>query len=181
MKEKPHRPARPHPEPPRELTAHQLWWRLGGRAVAALVVAVLLVFVLNRPHVLTGEERGVLRAYEEIRAALAGDDLGLAKVAAGKMAEAFRDRAPSAAPARKLAASVTLREARLAFKDLSTDALRLARGQAGYHVARCPGEQCTEKCDGCPMHEFSPCVQTNTTVENPFMGRAHLRCGVINQ
>jgi hypothetical protein len=147
----------------------------------ALALALVLVFGLNRPHRLTDEERGVLRAYEDIRAALSSDDLVAAKVAAVKMAENFRDRSSTAEPAQHLAASATLHQARRAFKVLSEETLPLAYHQSGYYIARCPGQQCMEKCNGCPMSEFSPWVQVSTAIENPFMGRAHPHCGVIAQ
>jgi hypothetical protein len=79
----------------------------------------------------------------------------------------------------RFAAAADLKAARLAFVELSEDAIRLARGHEGYFLVRCPIQNCPEPCKGCPMAHYGPWVQVAPEVANPYMGRAHLRCGVI--
>ena len=152
---------------------------IGIGLLVALVASFAIVFGMRHPHTLTLEEHGILNAYESVRVALARDDLPAARESAAKMAEQFADRALTAEPARKISDAGALGDARAAFKDLSSDAVSLARGQSGYFIAHCPIENCPEPCRGCPMDRFGPWVQVSTKIENPYMGRAHSRCGII--
>jgi hypothetical protein len=147
--------------------------------VVALVLACALVFGMGRTRLLTEEGKGVLAGYEKVRAALADDALEPAKQAAADLALRFADRRPTAQPAQEIAAAADLKAARLAFVELSEDAIRLARGHEGYFLVRCPIQNCPEPCKGCPMAHYGPWVQVAPEVANPYMGRAHLRCGVI--
>lgn len=107
---------------------------------------------------LTDAQKQLLAGYETIRAALATDDLDGAKTAAAALSEL-----PAAA---QLAKADSLNSARVAFKKLSNQAVRLAKGQAGYYVAHCP-------------MAGSDWVQTTTKLSNPYLGPKMATCGHI--
>ena len=102
-------------------------------------------------------ERSFLADYEQIRAALAADDLPAARAAAASL--------PAAKP---IATATDLTTARKAFKQLSAQAVSLARGQPGYFVAHCsmfPGG--------------ADWVQTTEELANPYWGRSMPHCGTL--
>lgn len=115
---------------------------------------------------LTPKDREVLAAYEKIRAALASDDLLVAKRTAGKLADAVKPGSPSDkpsvffAPAKALADCTALDHAREAFAALSRPAIALAGNVAGFYVLTSP------------MAGGSDWLQTNPEVDNPYLGRA---------
>jgi hypothetical protein len=107
---------------------------------------------------LTDAQKQLLSGYENVRAALAADDLAAAKTAAATL-----DGLPAAA---QLAKADSLNSARVAFKKLSDQAVQLAKGQAGYYVAHCP-------------MAGSGWVQTTTRISNPYLGPKMATCGSI--
>jgi hypothetical protein len=121
-----------------------LWAVLG----AALVQAASL----------SDSDKQFLGRYENIRAALAADDLAAAKTAAVDFGE---EGAP-------LAKSNSLKEARAAFERLSAKAKELAAGQSGYYVVNCPMLK-------------KDWVQTSEKIANPYYGKEMLSCGEIKK
>lgn len=107
---------------------------------------------------LTEAQEHFLSGYEAVRAALAADDLDAAKTAAVALTDS--------PPAASLAKAPSLNAARVAFKKLSAEAVRLAHGQNGYYVATCS------------MVE-SDWVQTTKGISNPYLGKQQATCGQI--
>jgi len=103
-------------------------------------------------------DRQFLAAYEKVRSALAGDDLGGAKAAAGNLGD---DGAA-------LAKSSSLKEARVAFEKLSDRAKQLVAGQPGYYVVNCPMLR-------------KDWVQTSEKIGNPYGGKEMASCGEIKK
>ena len=119
--------------------------------------------------------RTAMGEYESIRAALAADDLRSAQKASTKLAETLKTAPPKdpASPMQSSAESIksapALDKARQAFKTMSVSAIRLTDGVSGYHVINCP------------MTPNGDWVQTNTTVDNPYMGKIMHDCGVVKK
>lgn len=107
---------------------------------------------------LTDQNKQFLAAYDQVRHALVADDLAGAKTAAVDLG----------ASGTAVANSTSLDEARSAFTKVSTEAEKLAAGQAGYYVMHCP----MKKADW---------VQTNSKVENPYGGKEMLSCGEVKK
>ena len=107
---------------------------------------------------LSDKDKQFLAAYEKVRSALADDNLGGAKTAAGNLGD---DGAP-------LAKSNSLKEARVAFEKLSDKAKRLVAGQSGYYVVNCPMLK-------------KDWVQTTETIGNPYYGKEMASCGEIKK
>ena len=125
---------------------------------AAPVVAT--AFAQQPAAPLTAEHQTFLSQYEGVRAALASDDLDAAKKAASSL---------TGDTAKAIAGADSLKTAREAFKSLSKEALKIAKGQPGYFHAHCPmvpGKQ-------------GDWVQTNKTINNPYFGKSMLKCGEI--
>ncbi|HLP09888.1 MAG TPA: hypothetical protein VK178_17140 [Opitutaceae bacterium] len=123
----------------------------------ALLLALSLLAVTGHAAPLADADRAFLAAYEKVRAALATDDLPAARVAAEAIPEA-----------KAVAGASDISTARKAFKQLSTKAVALARGQPGYYVAHCsmfPGG--------------ADWVQTTDAISNPYWGKSMPRCGEI--
>lgn len=98
-----------------------------------------------------------LAGYEQIRVALADDQLATA-----------RDAAKALPEAKAIAEAKSISDARKAFKALSARAVTLARGQPGYFIAHCtmfPGG--------------ADWVQTTDQVSNPYWGKSMPHCGEI--
>jgi hypothetical protein len=156
------------------------WRRLSWIFFIVIVAGLALVFLIissSLPRKLTAEDNLILGQYEAIRVALAHDDLPLARKAASGMAERFSER-PVRTAAQSLTASDSLESARWSFKTLSAAAVKIAKGNGGYYVMHCV-VPCPEDCRQCPMERFGEWVQMSPTVENPFMGKASIRCGKI--
>ncbi len=101
--------------------------------------------------------RHFLATYEQIRAALAADDLPAAREAARPLPET-----------KAIAAAGDLTSARKAFKELSVRAVELARGQPGFYIAHCsmfPGG--------------ADWVQRTEELSNPYWGKAMPHCGEL--
>ncbi len=107
---------------------------------------------------LTAEQKQFLTGYENIRAALADDDLATAKNAAAAIT--------GAAAAADLAQAESLKAARDAFRKLSGQAVPLVKGQIGYYVAHC-------------QMADADWVQTAMEISNPYLGVRESGCGVI--
>lgn len=107
---------------------------------------------------LTDAQKQFLTGYEAVRAALAADDLAAAKAAAATLA--------GSPPAASLTKAQSLNAARVSFKQLSNQAVPLANGQRGYHVANCPMAD-------------SDWVQTTKEISNPYLGQQMSTCGSI--
>jgi len=103
------------------------------------------------------EATAFLAHYEQIRAALADDNLSAAQAAAKALPEA-----------KSVAAAASISDARKAFKTLSTQAVALARGRPGFFIAHCsmfPGG--------------ADWVQTTDRLSNPYWGKSMPHCGEL--
>ena len=121
-------------------------------------VAVCLALSGAAAASLSDNDRQFLAAYEKVRSALAGDDLGGAKAAADNLGDAGAD----------LAKSSSLKEARVAFEKLSDKAKQLIAGQPGYYVVNCPMLK-------------KDWVQTSEKIGNPYYGKEMASCGEIKK
>ena len=123
-----------------------------------IICALVLPFLsaTTRGSGLTSHDKQFLAGYEQIRTALAADDLNGAKKAAASLPDAGTD----------IAKSQSLDQARAAFAKLSDAAVKLASGQPGYHVAHCSMAN-------------KDWVQTSTTIGNPYLGKDMAGCGEI--
>jgi hypothetical protein len=131
------------------------------RLLAAVPLASLS-FAAPAAAPLTAEHQTFLSQYEAVRAALASDNLDAAKKAAASL---------SGDTAKAIANADSIKAAREAFKSLSKDALKIAKGQPGYFHAHCPmvpGNQ-------------GDWVQKDKTINNPYFGKAMLKCGEIKE
>ena len=119
--------------------------------------------------------------YENIRAALAADDLRGSQRAATKLITALKPTdattAPTAGtpvspmlePAEAIANAPALDRARAAFKTMSVEAMHLTNGVKGYYVINCP------------MTPNGDWVQTDDKVSNPYLGKIMHDCGVVKK
>ncbi|MDQ6765917.1 MAG: hypothetical protein M3Z22_07455 [Verrucomicrobiota bacterium] len=121
-------------------------------AVATLAVSASRVCAAEMAE---GDKK-FLAQYEQVRAALAADDLALTQKAAAEMGE----------EGAALAKCEALTTARTEFAKLSERAIKLAHGESGYYVMNCPMLK-------------KDWVQTNQKISNPYAGRAMLTCGMI--
>lgn len=112
--------------------------------------------------------KAALTSYEQVRAALASDNLDGAKQAAAALTEqaAAIKNDPIATGADALAKSSDLETARKHFKTISQGIIPLVKDKPGYYVIHCPMANASW-------------VQTDKTVQNPYYGKAMLRCGNI--
>jgi hypothetical protein len=112
----------------------------------------------------------LISAYVVVARALAADDLKGAIDRAedlGLWAECRGQEVLDDAVA-DLERSRNLAEARIAFRDISTQVIRLARWFPGYYVMTCP----EAKADW---------IQIDPEVANPYYGSKNLRCGKIKE
>jgi hypothetical protein len=126
------------------------------KTLRILLASSLLLLASSAPAALPPPSSAFLAQYEQIRAALAADNLPAAQAAAKTLPEAGA-----------IAASPSLSDARKAFKTLSAQAVALARGQPGFFVAHCsmfPGGG-------------ADWVQTTWQISNPYWGKSMPRCG----
>src|SRR5256714_8143710 len=107
---------------------------------------------------LSETDKQFLARYEKVRSALAADDLGAARTAAGDLGD---EGVP-------LAKSSSLKDARAAFEQLTDKATQLAVGQAGFYVVHCPMLQ-------------KDWVQTSEKIANPYYGKEMATCGEIKK
>lgn len=104
--------------------------------------------------------------YFAVSKALAEDSLTGAKSASTDLVAAAKaeGQAVIAEKAAALAQSSSLDQARAGFKPLSAEIIKLAEGKPGFHVMTC-------------SMAGGDWLQADTTVANPYMGKAMLRCG----
>ena len=107
---------------------------------------------------LSETDKQFLARYEKVRSALAADDLGAARTAAGDLGE----------EGVSLAKSSLLKDARAAFEKLSDKAKQLAAGQTGFYVVHCPMLK-------------KDWVQTSEKIANPYFGKEMATCGEIKK
>ena len=153
-------------------------------AAAGLLISVAVAGLFAwglRPSTLTESEHAALIEYENIRLALAGDDLEAAERSAGTLRASFPQLTISK-QAGALEKCDSLESARHIFKEMSQEAVTLVRGVDGYFVGKCPpGNECPIKCSPCRMSEFGPWVQISRDLQNPFMGKKSSRCGLLRR
>jgi hypothetical protein len=112
----------------------------------------------------------IFSGYEAVRAALADDDLGLAKIGAKKLVtdEIRKLHAGVANSAQDLAKAGDITAARRAFKILSNETIALARTQKGYFILHCPMAD-------------ADWVQGTREVANPYLGKDMSACGTVTE
>ena len=103
---------------------------------------------------LSDSDKFFLAGYEKLRAALVADDLVKANEAAAALSDAGYE----------VPKSETLERARGNFAKTSEIAIKVASGQAGYHVMHCPMLN-------------KDWVQTSDKVSNPYGGKEMVTCG----
>ncbi|HEY5891860.1 MAG TPA: DUF3347 domain-containing protein [Chthoniobacterales bacterium] len=134
------------------------------RIIVSMLAVVMFGFAATAS--LAGGSSAVLDSYIKVSDALAKDDLAAAKTAAAALADVSKTEKQDAisTEAAKVTTPTSLGQARKAFKAVSAEAIKLASGKDGYHVMTCPMVN-------------ADWVQTSTTIENPYMGKAMLDCG----
>jgi hypothetical protein len=118
----------------------------------------LALAVMVNAAQLTEENTKFLGAYEKVRQALVADDLAGVRKAAGELGPQGSE----------LTSAKSLSDARSAFEKLSAEAEKIATGQAGYYVMRCPMLK-------------KDWVQTSTKVANPYGGKEMVTCGEVKK
>jgi hypothetical protein len=133
-----------------------------------LIPLLAFVLVADISHAATASP--VLDASIQVAEVLTADNLEATKKAAAALADTARtaDQPVIVTHASQIAASRTLTEARVHFKNVSEVIVKLAAGQGGYHIMTCP----MVKADW---------VQNSTKVTNPFMGQAMPECGALKE
>ena len=126
--------------------------------ITLIAVCLALTTVLVEAAPLSDADKQFLARYEKVRSALAADDLGAAKTAAGDLGD----------EGAQLAKSSSLKDARAVFEKLSDKAKQLAAGQSGYYVAHCPMLN-------------KDWVQTSEKIANPYGGKDMMTCGEIKK
>ena len=110
----------------------------------------------------------VLDASVLVSEALSHDNLEAARKSASALAKTAQaaNQQAIATHAAEIATSKTLEEARVHFKAVSEDTVKLAAGVDGYYVMTCP----MAKADW---------VQKTREVQNPYMGQSMPGCGSL--
>jgi hypothetical protein len=121
-------------------------------------VCIALTSATANTAKLSDKDKQFLSSYEKVHTALAADDLGGAKAAAGDLG----------GEGAELSKSNSLKDARAAFEKLSAKAKQLAAGQSGYYVYHCPMLK-------------KDWVQTSTATANPYGGKEMIGCGEIQK
>lgn len=107
--------------------------------------------------ILTDAQIQFLTTYEQIRAALAHDGVTAAKTDAATLHTPVGDQ---------LAKAQSLNAARIAFRNLSGEAVHLVHGRTGFYVVHCPMVD-------------ADWVQRDRKISNPYVGGKMHACGVI--
>ena len=154
-------------------------FRILAFALCAVVASTVHAHDKNAP--LNPDLIAFMVQYENVRAALAADNLPAAQKAAGAIvATAIAQHPGEAAPAKHLdyigaakdiATATSLDKAREAFVALSKRALHLADRQKGYFVVHC---KMFPKGQG-------DWVQTSPKVSNPYLGQSMSTCGTVQK
>ena len=130
--------------------------------------------VAHRPaSALSEGDRTLLSRYEDIRAALASDDMRATKRAGASLA-AYLKKTPGAAAelaseADTIAAAPALDRARQAFETMSVDMVKLAEGVDGYYVF------------DTPIPAGAAWVQKTAQSDNPYTGKAMHDIGTLRK
>ena len=132
--------------------------RFGITLITLVVFCIAFATVLVKAAPLSDADKQFLARYEKVRSALAADDLGAARTAAGGLGEEGAE----------LAKSSSLKDARAAFEKLSDRAKQLAAGQSGFYVVHCPMLN-------------KDWVQTSEKIANPYYGKEMGTCGEIKK
>jgi hypothetical protein len=133
------------------------------------IIIAIITSAICIPRASADETTDILAAYEKVAGALVKDDLAGAKSAATALAASAATQQPAiASHAKELAKSSSLEMARDHFKAISKEAIKLAKGRAGYYVVTCP----MAKADW---------VQSTKQVANPYLGKEMPTCGEIKE
>ena len=127
-------------------------------AVIALCAGAVLATHDLRATELSETDKEFLSRYENVRAALARDNLDDAKKAATELGE----------EGAALAKADTIAAARNEFSSLSVRAIKLAAGESAYYVVNCPMLK-------------KDWVQPRGEISNPYAGRSMPTCGMIKK
>lgn len=144
--------------------------------VTLMVGGICAIVVMQTPRKLAESDVRFLHTYEQVRIALADDNLEGAKAAAKPIE---MESEPLSSAAMRLIASGTLDSARNEFKVLSDHAVMLAADQPNFFIMQCI-TPCPLHCTQCPMEHFGKWVQQTPEVANPYMGSSGLACGRIS-
>ena len=164
-----------NPESIKRLKARWMMAAICG-GIGVVLFIVIFSIMMQMPRALTKNDVSFLSNYEQVRVALAADNLKGAKAAARPIST---ESEPFGSAATRLMASGTLDSARNEFKVLSDHAVMLARNQPGFFTMQCT-PPCPMHCVQCPMEHFGKWVQQTPQVTNPYMGSAGLGCGRIS-
>lgn len=143
----------------------------GSTILAGIVLAFFIINGTGSGPKLSPRDQVLIEKYERVRIALALDNLQAAKQAASDLAGYFKDQKTIAGGAEALIKADSLEAARYAFKVISGDVVKIARGHRDCYVMCCPSN--------CPRVFFGEWVQTYPVIENPFMGKEMMHCGMI--
>lgn len=121
----------------------------------------------------------MLRDYDSIRAALAHDNLAMAREASARLFQAHGNRPAFAEPAVLLSKAESLLQARSAFARMSEAAQELTYKNRDYFLMGCSMDRCPVECSSCEMAKYPNWVQLDPVVENPFTGKANPHCGIV--
>jgi hypothetical protein len=130
----------------------------GFKAVLGLCLLGVFLAPALAAAELSESDKYFLAGYEQMRAALAADDLERANEAAKALTNSGIE----------VPRSETLERARVTFAKISDVAVKLASGQPGYYIMYCPMLK----------HQW---VQTSTQVGNPYGGKEMVSCGEIKR
>lgn len=143
------------------------------------ILGLFLTGTLPLRASVTNDDLIVLRNYEAISHALADEELDVARKTALSLVEI--KSAKFSKLAADFAKSDSLVAAHANFVPLSKALVELAQGRDGFFVMHCAMDGCLEHCENCPMGKYSPWLQISREVENPYMGKAHIKCGLVSQ
>lgn len=124
---------------------------------AAAIASTAIAFTMQAAN-LSDNDKQFLAGYEKVRAALAADDLVVAKRAAAELG-------PDGAA---IAQSKSITGARSAFEKASNKAEPLAAGQPSYFILHCPMAD-------------KDWVQTSAKPSNPYLGGQMASCGEVKK
>jgi hypothetical protein len=117
------------------------------------------------------EEAACLKAYHQVHDALAKDDLAAAKSAANDLAEKASAAKCTSTPqhAAELARTDSLEKARVHFKAISEECIKMAAGVDGAYAFTCP------------MAKADWLQSDSKQVSNPYMGKKMPTCGELKK
>jgi hypothetical protein len=128
------------------------------RTLLAAMIALTFIGFSAQAANLSDKDKQFLAGYEKVHAALATDDLPVAKSAAKELGEDGSD----------IAKANSLTDAHAAFEKLSDKAKSMIAGQSGFYVVHCPMLK-------------KDWVQTSAKIANPYGGKEMATCGEIKK